>query len=360
MAVDRLFGHTDGGAQFGDPDAVEAASLEQVGGRAQDGRAGLRGVKGRTLRNRHDGDGTARFGLPAIVQDRTERFNLGGTLTPDFLTTDPATSLAPPASTPAVTFASGGKTLLGVLHVPAGPGPHPVVVLLHGFPGFERNFDLAQALRRAGYAALVFHYRGSWGVTGDWSWRNVLDDAARAVAAMREEGMAGAHRLDPGRVAVVGHSLGGFAALMTAAADPTIGAVVSVAGFDFGAATAASRADPAVRAAYVEAFHGELLPLRGTTGEALVAEMETAGAAWGLARLAPRLAGRPVLLIGTSRDDVTPAAVHHLPVVEAYQAHPVPGLQQRIFPTDHALSDHRVALARTVVDFLDQQLRPPR
>jgi hypothetical protein len=35
---------------------------------------------------------------------------------------------------------------------------------LHGFPGNERNFDVAQALRRAGYAALVFHYRGSWGV----------------------------------------------------------------------------------------------------------------------------------------------------------------------------------------------------
>jgi pimeloyl-ACP methyl ester carboxylesterase len=283
-----------------------------------------------------------------------------GILAPDFLTTDPPTSFTPAASTPWVTFASGGETLLGVLHVPAGPGPHPVVVLLHGFPGFERNFDLAQALRRAGYAALVFHYRGSWGVAGCWSWRHVLDDAARVVAAMREEAMSAAHRLDPRRLAVVGHSLGGFAALMTTAADPTIGAVVSVAGFDFGTAAAASRADPAVRSAYVEAFDGELLPLRGTSGEALVAEMETAGAAWSLARLAPRLADRPVLLIGTSRDNVTPAAVHHQPVVEAYQAHPVPRLEQRLFPTDHAVSDHRVALARAVVDFLDRQLQAPR
>jgi pimeloyl-ACP methyl ester carboxylesterase len=231
------------------------------------------------------------------------------------------------------------------------------VVLLHGFPGLERNFDLAHALRRAGYAAVVFHYRGSWGVGGAWSWRHVLDDAVQVVAAVREDEALGAtYLLDLGRLAVVGHSLGGFAALMTAAEDPMIRAVVSVAGFDFGAAATASRVDPAVRSAYVESFDRELLPLRGTSGEALVAEMEASGEAWSLARLAPRLASRPVLLIGTSRDAVTPAETHHLPVVDAYQAYPVPRLEHRVFPTDHLLSDHRVALARTVVDFLDRQL----
>jgi pimeloyl-ACP methyl ester carboxylesterase len=276
----------------------------------------------------------------------------------DFFVTDPLDA-AIPASTPVVTFASGGERLLGVLHVPAGAGPHPIVVFLHGFPGNERNFDLAQALRRAGYGALVFHYRGSWGVGGSWSWRNVLDDAARVVAAVRQAAMSAAYRLDPRRVAVVGHSLGGFAALMTAAADPAVGAVVSVAGFDFGPAAAACRADPSVRSAYVESWGGELLPLRGTSGETLVAEMEAAGQAWSLARLAPRLADRPVLLVGTGRDTVTPAEVHHWPLVKAYQACPVSRLEHLLFLTDHALSDHRVALARTIVDFLDRYLRTP-
>ncbi|MGW0203473.1 alpha/beta hydrolase family protein, partial [Nonomuraea sp. NPDC003201] len=138
---------------------------------------------------------------------------------------NPPATLVPPASTPAVTFESGGHRLLGVLHLPAGPGPHPIVVLLHGFPGNERNFDLAQALRRAGYAALVFHYRGSWGVGGTWSWHHVLEDAARVVESVRLD-----PRLDPARLAVVGHSMGGFAALMTAAADPAVRAVASVAG----------------------------------------------------------------------------------------------------------------------------------
>ncbi|GAB2957794.1 alpha/beta hydrolase family protein [Nonomuraea fastidiosa] len=274
----------------------------------------------------------------------------------DPLAVDPPLDAEFPATTPAVTFESAGEDLLGVLHVPAGRGPHPVVVLLHGFPGNERNFDLAQALRRAGYAALVFHYRGSWGVGGSWSWGNVLEDAATVVAKVREPEFASAHRLDPARLAVAGHSLGGFAALMTAAADPHIAAVASIAGFDFGAAVAQCREDPGRRAAYVEAFAGSLTPLKGTSGEALVAEMEAAGDAWRLAGLAPRLADRPVLLVGTGRDDVTPSEVHHDPLVAAYEKHPVERLHHRVLPTDHALSDQRVTLARTLSDFLARYL----
>lgn len=275
----------------------------------------------------------------------------------DPLVTDPVHSGGPAARTVPMTFKSAGTTLLGVLHLPPGPGPHPVAVLLHGFPGYERNFDLAQVLRRTGYAALVFHYRGSWGMGGSWSWAHVLEDAAGAVARLRTPEIAAAYNLDPDRLAVIGHSLGGFAALMIAAADPGVAAVGSVAGFDFGTAAAACRADPAVRAAYLEDWAGALLPLNGTSAQALITEMETAGDSWSLARLAPRLATRPVLLIGTDGDMVTPADTHHRPLVDTYRAHPIPGLEHHVFHTDHALSDRRVALARTVIAFLDRHLK---
>ena len=55
-------------------------------------------------------------------------------------------------------------------------------ILLHGFPGNERNLDLAQALRRAGWNAVFFHYRGSWGSDGDFSFGHVLEDVAAVVA----------------------------------------------------------------------------------------------------------------------------------------------------------------------------------
>lgn len=278
----------------------------------------------------------------------------------DPIAADPDPGLVPPAANTAVTVESSGVQLLAVMHRPGGPGPHPVVVLLHGFPGHERNFDLAQVLSRAGYAALVFHYRGSWGVGGTWAWRNVLEDSARVVAAVREADFLTQHRLDAGRVAVLGHSLGGFAALRTAAADEAVAVVGSVAGFNFGAAARAAAADPAVRAAYVSGFGESLLPLTGTSGEALAAEMESAGDDWDLARLAQPLADRPVLLVAGARDDVAPPVMHHEPVVAAYQAHGVTNMEHVVFPTDHALCDHRVALARTVVAFLARHMPPER
>jgi len=47
------------------------------------------------------------------------------------------------------------------VYVAAGAGPHPAVVLLHGFPGNEKTLDLAQDVRRAGWNVLYFNYRGA-------------------------------------------------------------------------------------------------------------------------------------------------------------------------------------------------------
>ena len=62
-----------------------------------------------------------------------------------------------------------------------GQGPAPDVILLHGLPGNERNLDLAQAIRRAGWDVLTFTYRGAWGSPGDFSIANAMEDAAAAL-----------------------------------------------------------------------------------------------------------------------------------------------------------------------------------
>jgi predicted alpha/beta-fold hydrolase len=49
---------------------------------------------------------------------------------------------------------SHGSPMNAFVYIAAGAGPHPVVVLLHGFPGNEKNLDLAQDIRRAGWDVL--------------------------------------------------------------------------------------------------------------------------------------------------------------------------------------------------------------
>ena len=81
---------------------------------------------------------------------------------------------------------SHGALLNAIVYVAAGAGPHPVVILLHGFPGNEKNLDLAQAIRRAGWDVLYFDYRGSWGSPGDFSFTHCIEDTQAAIAYVRD------------------------------------------------------------------------------------------------------------------------------------------------------------------------------
>src|SRR3982750_3357486 len=90
------------------------------------------------------------------------------------------------------------------------------------FPGNERNLDLAQDMRRAGWDVLFFNYRGSWGTPGDFSFSHSMEDVAAAVAYLRQPENAKRLRLDPSRIVLVGHSMGGFMAVEGAGADPAI------------------------------------------------------------------------------------------------------------------------------------------
>ena len=68
----------------------------------------------------------------------------------------------------------------GVAYLAGGAGPHPTVILLHGLPGNEKNLDLAQAIRRDGWNAVTFNYRGSWGSPGVFRFGQNLEDADAA------------------------------------------------------------------------------------------------------------------------------------------------------------------------------------
>lgn len=91
-----------------------------------------------------------------------------------------------------VRFRNGPATLAGVLVKPAGGGPHPAVVLVHGSAAQGRGSwgyrSTADFLVRNGYAALYYDKRGVGESTGDWmrtSFPDVGDLADDLVAAVR-------------------------------------------------------------------------------------------------------------------------------------------------------------------------------
>src|SRR5919106_3290287 len=105
---------------------------------------------------------------------------------------------------------SAGNRLLATLFLAPGDEPKPTALLLHGLPGIEKNYDLATGLRESGWNALLFHYRGCWGSGGDYSLLTLTQDAAAALDLL----LGGSHpQVDVGRLAMIGHSMGGYAAL---------------------------------------------------------------------------------------------------------------------------------------------------
>jgi len=142
-----------------------------------------------------------------------------------------------------VSFQTEDSNIAGNLTVPEGKGPFPAVIVLAGSGPFDRNGDvdprsaealalsstyrdIAYALAQEGFVTLRYDKRGignSTGEGGDFP-EPSLRDIKAAVAFLKDNPV-----VDPKRIALVGHSLGGLWALMEAADNPEIAAVCVMA-----------------------------------------------------------------------------------------------------------------------------------
>ncbi len=272
----------------------------------------------------------------------------------DAVVADPPADPTNPAVNKQLLVPSGGVEMNALFQLAAGPGPKPTVVLLHGLPGNEQNLDLAQAIRRAGWNVLTLHYRGSWGSQGSFSIANAVDDAAAAVQFLRQPAVAGKYNVDTTRLVVAGHSMGGFAAAQYAAAKHDVIGLVLVDAWNAGADARALRANPASRAAVVASIDDLGHSLQGADAESLTTEIESSGPDWDLLTLAPALGKVPTLSVWADRGIATDNAA----LADAIALQKGSRLTTAHFPTDHAFADHRIALARAVVAWLNGLVVP--
>jgi pimeloyl-ACP methyl ester carboxylesterase len=280
----------------------------------------------------------------------TERiFQRAGDLL-DALARDPLPDRIAPARTLAEAIPSGGVNLNALLYIAAGSGPHPTLLLLHGLPGNEQNIDLAQSARRAGWNVLTLHYRGSWGSPGTFSFDNCLQDAAAAIAWLRATAAGDqARRVDPDRIAVIGHSMGGFIAASVVASDPAILGAGLISGVALGTVFGAPEHDHAASLVdeNVGASRG-LHILSGTSPNMLAEEAARNERQWCLDAFAPTLAERPLLLV--TADDGFAAGSDALARAVRESGRAI--LRAAHLPTDHSYSDHRIALQAEVLEWL--------
>jgi len=248
---------------------------------------------------------------------------------------------------------SGGIKLLNVFYTTQGAEPHPTVLLLHGIPGMERNLDLAHTFRRAGWHVLVIHYRGNWGSGGTYTFNNTWEDSLRAIEVLRDPQIVEKYRIDPNQIIAIGHSLGGWLALMLAA-QGILDAAVSIAGVNMGMWGELLRDEPESRPPALEFFDSVQAPLSGSSGQALVDEMIVNPEAWNLMRKIDEFAGKKLLLIAGERDMDVHMMLHHSPLVATLQQVGSAQVTEEILDAEHTFSDKRIVLAQIIVEWLAQ------
>ena len=256
-----------------------------------------------------------------------------------------------PASLQPVQIPSHETLVNGFVYVAAGEGPHPVVILLHGLPGYERNLDIAQDIRRNGWDVLYFDYRGSWGSPGIFTFSHCIEDAAAAIAYFRRPSVAKDLRADSSRIVLVGHSMGGFVAVEAASADPGIEAVALISAVDLGGLLPQplpENTDTLVKGLSKGYASEGLAPLSGCTPDGLAHETILHARQWSFVNKADALSSKPLLIV-TSDDGFAPGSDRLAAALRAAEDRHVVTLH---FATDHSYSDDRIELSQTVIDWL--------
>ncbi len=240
----------------------------------------------------------------------------------------------------------------------SGAGPKPTLLLLHGLPGNERNLDLAQAARRAGWHVLTFTYRGAWGSEGTFSIQHAISDAATALMFLRSAEAANRYGVDASRIILAGHSMGGYAAAHIAAndppGDPPLAGVILLDAWDIGRDAATLKAGGAVvRERFIAGFDDIGRSLGPITAADIADGLIRRGHEWHLAPLAPALAKWPLLIVYATHG----GAEENRTFAHTLKRQPGARVTVTELNSDHSFADKRVALAAEVVRWLEAEPR---
>jgi pimeloyl-ACP methyl ester carboxylesterase len=251
---------------------------------------------------------------------------------------------------------SGEDFIIGRMYIAEGHGPHPTILLLHGFPGVMMNLDLAGELQSKGWNVLVISYRGAWGSKGHFSFSNGLHDVKSTLQYIKQPEVADQNRIDVNRIAVVGHSFGGFLSLKTASDDPSIKVVAALSGANFNVFANLLKQSPEFEAQIRADFQESCIFLNGCSADTIFHDVEQHQSEWNTFDFAHTLADRKLLITAATEDEELPKAFFNDPHIQSLEEAKATHLTHLIFETDHNYINKRKELALALHQWLTETL----
>jgi len=242
-----------------------------------------------------------------------------------------------------VSFDSEGYRLRGRVYHPMKEGRFPAVTLCHGYPGDNKNMDLAEELALSGIVVLIFYYRGAWGSEGEYSFSALAPSTGDALKLLR-----GLPYVDTDRVGLVSHSMGALPLTKVMSHDRAVKTGVLMApASDLRAWTTGPALD-IMLPYFLKMAEGKLtgwneVRLRGDFEKAAL-ELNPVDSI--------RDVTAPLLVVVGSEDALTvPQSCRLL-----YEAANEPKEWVIIEDADHNFTEHRMPLIKKVIDWLNAHL----
>ncbi len=244
-----------------------------------------------------------------------------------------------PAGMIELNIPSAGSLLQGFIYKANGEQKHPTLILLHGYPGNERNLDLAQVVRAHGWNVLYFDYRGSWASQGEFSFKHCVEDVVNTVTFCKK--YADSLQIDTSNIVLFGHSMGGWICLKALQQLPTIKKGFALSTWNIAGAVAYKN-----YMAYLEKEANNYFVLNKKSGKELFKPVVESPAYYNLVNDAEALSHKQIIMLDEHERNETIAA--------ALKAKNTTYFDYEVWQTDHPFTNKRVALIKKVMAFLDK------
>ena len=247
---------------------------------------------------------------------------------------------AAPAGQVELAIPSENSLMAAVMYSANGSQKHPTLILLHGFPGNERNLDLAQVVRANGWNVIYFNYRGSWGSQGNFSFENCVQDVVNLVAYCKIN--ADSLRIDTSNIALFGHSMGGFVCLKALTKLPGVKKGFALSTWNI--YEIAIGLKPSQVKAVAKQFPVSFV--LNTTPEKLIQSIVDNLPFYNLQNEAAALSHKQIIMLDE----------HHMnqPLAESLKKANHNYFDYEVWPTDHPFTNKRISLMNKVLEFLNK------
>jgi len=257
-----------------------------------------------------------------------------------------------PKNSAEVTLLSDGQRLPAIYYGAQGKGPHPTIILLHGYPGNEKNLDVAQGMRDSGWNVIFFHYRGAWGAEGDFSFTGSEQDVTAVTKFFLQAKNAEKFKINPNKISYIGHSMGGHMAVAGLFNNPEVACGVVYDGANIGVTFKSD--DEKVKNMWA-AYADSLFMLRGWSGEVATRELANRGEQLDLITRAHEIGIRPILFIPADSDVIPIAEINAL--TNAMRQVKGNNVNYRLIKDDHSFNNNRSKLLKVTEEFLNSNCR---